>query len=71
MPVLCFLITHQSGKRVIFDLGLAQGWQKWLGDDAAAFEAEYKVELHDELATQLERAGVRADTVDSIVLSRE
>ena len=55
----------------MFDLALAAGWQKWLGDKAEWFENEFKVELHDDLAIQLEGAGVKAETVDSIVLSRK
>lgn len=55
---------------MLFDLGLAEGWQKWLGGQAEAYETEFKVELHDELAAQLQREGVEPERVDSIVLSR-
>lgn len=55
----------------MFDLSLAEGWQSWLGDKATFFEKEFKVELHDDLVKQLQGAGVKAEEVESIILSRE
>lgn len=71
-PCLCFLIRHEpSNSLILFDLSLAEGWQKWLGEQAGDYEREFKVELGEPLPAQLARKGVAPEEITDIILSRE
>lgn len=71
-PCLCFLIRHEPSNRLLlFDLSLAEGWQRWLGEAAPEYEKEFQVELNDDLVQQLASEGVQPEEVETIILSRE
>ena len=68
-PSLCFLLEHNSGRRLLFDLGVAFDSSKLgekLQEDLAKFG--WKVEVKEDLAIFLDKNGVPPDSIEGIIL---
>lgn len=71
-PALCALIQHPSGRNILFDTGYASRFYsvtKKLPYRFYAWFTPVTVNAEDELHAQLVRDGIRAQDVDTIILS--
>lgn len=71
-PDLVFLVRHSStGKTALFDLGLAPKWSETVsGEHASSYDETFAPRVEAGLDEVLANAGVKADEVDTVVLSR-
>lgn len=68
LPSWSFLIEHPSGKKVLYDLGVARNWRSF--PPAAAGHIEelgWNVKVKKEVIDVLSEHGIRPDEIDAII----
>lgn len=71
MPILpswSFLIEHPSGQKVLYDLGVPRDWHKFAPVVAERLkESGWKIEVEEEVIEILEKGGIAASEISSII----
>lgn len=68
LPSWAFLIEHPSGKKVLYDLGVAKTWRSFPPAAAGHIdELGWNVKVEKEVIDVLSENGIRPDEIDAIV----
>ena len=70
-PAFSFLLTHASGRRVLFDLGTRKDWETGLPASVRKRlrEVGFRAEVSENVLDVLERGGVEGREVEAVVWS--
>lgn len=71
MPSIAYLITHESGRRVLFDFGVSCQLAEALGEEKAkAMQDKFETEVDTEMIDVLKQSGIEASSIEALIISR-
>lgn len=67
-PSLSFLIEHQSGRRLIWDLGIRKDFENYAPSIAEYIPTtKYNIQISKDVAEILEEEGVKREDVEAVI----
>jgi hypothetical protein len=68
LPAWSFLIEHPSGQKILYDLGVPRDWHAFAPAAAEPLKGRgWKIEVEKEVIDILEKGGIAASEISSII----